>query len=251
LIYIAKKIYWADAHLRKVQYSDYNGNNTRILQLPRLAMPTSMAVYKNDLFYADFQLRTISKTYKTYGTTSTLIRANMNSFYQIKVVANDLQTTIDNHPCSRQNGDCTHFCFAVASNDTRYPITRHCGCPFGLRLDTDMASCIANPEERSENLCLAPNFFKCANDRCIRSQDRCDSVNDCLDFSDELNCPTFFCANDQFKCRNGTCIPISKRCDRRLDCADFSDEMLCPQLNCNRNQFKCANGSCIPLAWKW
>jgi hypothetical protein len=60
-----------------------------------------------------------------------------------------------------------------------------------------------------------------------------------------------YCSPDQFKCRNGTCISGYKRCDGRLDCVDFSDEMQCPRLNCDRTQFKCNNGSCIPQAWRW
>ena len=143
-------MFWADSHLRKIQYSDYDGNNTRTLQISRLTMPISLAVYKYNLFYVDFQLRTIFRTFKTSGLTSTVIRANLNFLYQIKVFADDLQTTIDNHPCSRQNGDCSHFCFTVpiSNNSQNAVVTRHCGCPYGMKLDTNnMATCIANLDE--------------------------------------------------------------------------------------------------------
>ena len=114
-----------------------------------------------------------------------------------------------------------------------------------------MATCILNSEEPAVEACTSPSSFKCNNNRCVRRRDLCDVVNDCLDFSDELNCPTSYCSpTDQFKCRNGTCIPINKRCDGQLDCSDYSDEIQCPQLNCDRSQFKCSNGSCIPMSWK-
>lgn len=142
-------MYWADSHLSKIQYSDYDGNTTSTMHISRLTMPISLAIYKYSLFYVDFRLRTIFRTFKTYGTTSTELRTNLNFLYQIKVFAYDLQTSIDNHPCSRQNGDCSHFCFAVPSKDGQYAITRHCGCPYGLKLDTNMATCIQNPEETS------------------------------------------------------------------------------------------------------
>lgn len=188
--YEGKKLFWADAHLYKIQYSDYNGNNLVTLMSSRLIMPVSLTIYKYYLFYVDFHLSNIYKSSKYFSSNPTLLRSNVNNLYQIKVQAPDLQTTIDNHPCSRQNGDCSHFCFAVPSLDPQYKLSRHCGCPFGLKLDPNMMTCIPNAEEQQVNKCLAPSYFKCNNDRCIRRSDVCDGNNDCLDFSDELNCPS-------------------------------------------------------------
>ena len=214
-------------------------------------MPTSIAVYRWNLYFIDFKLSSIMKISKSYGTSRTVMRSNLNYLYQLKVATSDLHQSIDNHPCARQNGDCSHFCFAVPSSQDQYALTRHCGCPYGQKLDSNMATCITNSDEPIVNSCLAPNFFKCSNDKCILNRARCDGVNDCLDFSDEQNCPTYHCNQDQFKCRNGTCIPSNKRCDGKYDCSDFSDEMRCPQTTCYSNQFKCTNGSCIPSSWKW
>ena len=166
--YENKRLYWSDSHLSKIQYSDYDGNNTVTLLTSRLVVPVSISVYKYNLFYIDMQLASIFKTSKYYGSSATLLRANLNNLYQLKVFAADLQTTVDNHPCARQNGDCSHFCFAVPSTNSQYALSRHCGCPYGLKLDTNMATCISNPDEQVVNTCLAPNYFKCSNNRCIR-----------------------------------------------------------------------------------
>jgi low density lipoprotein-related protein 2 len=114
------------------------------------------------------------------------------------VFASDLQTQSVNHPCSRQNGDCSHFCFTVPSLDPQYKISRHCGCPYGMKLDVNMITCVSNiVDEPLVNTCTAPYYFKCANERCVRRIDVCDGTNDCLDFSDELNCPgKFFIGNN-------------------------------------------------------
>ncbi len=214
--YQLKKVYVADLHLSKIIYFDYNGNNLIALTSVSISMPISIAVYKYNLFFYDLRLTTIYKMSKFHAYSPSVLRSGINNVYQIKLFSNDLQTLIDNHPCSRQNGDCSHFCYAVPSTTSQYQLLRHCGCPYGLKLDSNQATCILNNDEPTVNTCTSVNYFKCSNNRCIQRRDLCDGVNDCLDFSDELNCPTSYCSpTDQFKCRNGTCIPINKRCDGR------------------------------------
>jgi hypothetical protein len=69
-----------------------------------------------------------------------------------------------------------------------------------------------------------PGYFQCHNDRCVSINQTCNQVNDCGDFSDELNCS---CSDDHFRCASGHCIHASLRCDNEPDCTDASDEMHC------------------------
>ena len=133
--YSASKLYWADAHLSKIQYADFNGNNVVTLLSSALVMPISLTVYKYYAFYVDFRLASVYKTSKFFGMSPMILRQNLNNVYQIKAFGPDLQTSAINHPCARQNGDCSHFCFAVPSSDPQYKISRHCGCPYGMKLD--------------------------------------------------------------------------------------------------------------------
>jgi DNA-binding beta-propeller fold protein YncE len=101
LDYQNKKIYWADAHLNKIQYSDYNGNNLITLVSSNLITPTSIFVFKFNLFYNDFRTMSIYKTSKYYGLSSTLLSSSLNNLFQIKIYSNSFQTILDNHPCTR------------------------------------------------------------------------------------------------------------------------------------------------------
>ena len=59
--YEASKLYWADSHLSKIQYSDFNGNNLVTLVSSALVMPISLVVYKYYLFYVDFRVSSVYK----------------------------------------------------------------------------------------------------------------------------------------------------------------------------------------------
>ena len=96
--------------------------------------------------------------------------------------------------------------------------------------------------------------FQCDNGVCISMSLKCNSINECGDWSDERGCqtPTPTCAFNEFTCRSGRCIPTSWACDGRNDCGDWSDEECQrPQAQtCNSHQFTCANSNCIWDAWK-
>ena len=76
----------ADAHMDKIQCSDFNGNNLLTLVYSALVMPISIAVYKYYLFYVDFRFSNIYKTSEYYGLSPSMLRNNLNKVYQIKVI---------------------------------------------------------------------------------------------------------------------------------------------------------------------
>ncbi|XP_063154043.1 low-density lipoprotein receptor-related protein 8 [Candoia aspera] len=96
--------------------------------------------------------------------------------------------------------------------------------------------------------------FQCRNERCIPSIWKCDEDDDCLDNSDEADCPKKTCAETDFICDNGHCIPSRWKCDGEEECSDGSDEteLMCTKQVCLAEKISCGDSSnkCIPSSWK-
>jgi len=149
---------------------------------------------------------------------------------------------------------CRSMCEAALSNCAIYLDTVEL-TPQGTGTDkvncswfpdsTDPAVCVDEPPTTVSppHACPEPDMFTCDNRTCHAFKDRCDSVRDCRDHTDEMNCESFDCVEGQFQCSNGKCRPKVWRCDGRDDCGDGSDEEGCEPIGpCAHGQFKCASG---------
>ena len=81
--------------------------------------------------------------------------------------------------------------------------------------------------------CSESEFSCNSSGRCIPAAFKCDSDNDCGDFSDETGCKNVTCDSREYSCENGRCIPETWKCDSENDCGDGSDEgNFCEEKTC-------------------
>uniref|UniRef100_K7GDY5 MAM domain-containing protein n=2 Tax=Pelodiscus sinensis TaxID=13735 RepID=K7GDY5_PELSI len=93
--------------------------------------------------------------------------------------------------------------------------------------------------------------------QCVPLAVKCNGVEDCMDGTDEMNCPTeipttaspWLCKETEFLCANKGCVPSLLRCDGVSDCQFNEDETDCPTKDCFNGSLFCAStNTCIPVS---
>ncbi len=101
-----------------------------------------------------------------------------------------------------------------------------------------------DPEMCAKFTCSAGKFKCPDNLKCISTDMVCDKKGDCVDGSDEQNCP--YCP-DRFYCE-GKCITDYALCEELVDCLGNGHSASCFNYTCPRGTWKCSNElNCIDV----
>nr|AVT42511.1 Wnt co-receptor arrow [Lithobius atkinsoni] len=227
-------LFWIELQFKRIETSDIEGANRKVLVNSNLLQPVALTVYDSFLYWIDREQMMIERVNKYSGEDRERIHGRISHLSDLIAVSYLTKEAIAAHPCSTDNGGCSHLCLVDKEGKGR------CSCPLSLVLAEDERTCAEPPT-------CNPDQFTCdsGNINCIPLVWRCDGAPECEDRSDEINCPA--CVEAQFRCRNGQCIDQKYMCDGVTQCQDDSDEERC----CGKDQFSChSNHECIPLNMK-
>ena len=168
------RVYWTDVILRRMEASNLDGSDRRVIISEGIVEPVGLAVQGQWIYWADRDQGSIVRVDKVTGTSRQTVLNKLSRLSSIVAVNHLNQDTLSSHPC--YSHPCTHFCSSSPPS-----ATPTCSCPPGLSLDTDLVTCVSPPTcKPDEFTCVGPGPSGTGK-RCIPLQWRCDGQTECDD----------------------------------------------------------------------
>lgn len=150
--YITERLFFADAHLDYIAFTDLEGHHRRIV-LSGTSVPHvfALTVFDDHIYWTDWNLKTINRAEKFSGANLTVLRNTTHRPYDIHSY-HPLRQLPYNNPCANNNGGCSHLCLIAPSTSSflidnfghAESTTYQCACPSQFILSPDKKNCIAN-----------------------------------------------------------------------------------------------------------
>ncbi|CAJ0956680.1 unnamed protein product, partial [Mesorhabditis belari] len=259
--------------IERVYYSGYD--RKRIIETD-LVTPNGITI--------DFSAE---KLYFTEAETGSIQRSDLDGSFRETIVSTINATTPKNATGTKTNHKTSHpFALAIFENTIYYSdwvqravvaVNKLSGenrrIIYQNMSDQPMGIDVWNTNKEPLDCECKPGQFKCDTGECRPKEARCNFQKDCIDASDEKECPRSNCSLHEFgltkliNCERTTqCIQADWLCDGDNDCWDGWDEEQCSgellpfskkkltpvgRKDCLSSEFKCVlTGSCINNAWR-
>ncbi|XP_010163768.1 low-density lipoprotein receptor-related protein 5-like, partial [Antrostomus carolinensis] len=129
------KLFWVDADLKRIESCDLSGANRVTLEDSNILQPMGLTVLGNHLYWIDRQQQMIERVEKINGYKRTRIQGRIAHLTGIHAVEELDMEEFSVHPCSHDNGGCSHICIAKGDGTPR------CSCPEHLVLLQNLLTC--------------------------------------------------------------------------------------------------------------
>ncbi|VDK44235.1 unnamed protein product [Anisakis simplex] len=231
--FVARKLYWSDARLDKIERCDMDGKHREVIMkgndsstIGHPAHPFGLSLLGNTLFFTDWIHRAVIAVNKLTGGETRALRANITEQPMGIVAVDSLADQCGLDACSTTDLGCEDECRLTATGKP------HCACNADRRLNADNKTCSGE----YQSVCTVNEWACNGGSKCIPYEETCDMVKDCPQGEDEdvEFCARRICRDGYFSCGNGVCIRSSKKCDKVNDCKNYQDEVDC---DCAQDEF--------------
>ncbi|XP_015608522.1 low-density lipoprotein receptor-related protein 4 isoform X2 [Cephus cinctus] len=131
------KLYWNDAKLKVIEYSDLNGDKRKTL-LRNVDHPYGLAIMGENIYWSDWHAKAILRANKASGSGRDVIVDKLEGLMDIRAVSSSFDMHTSKNACEKNNGGCSHLCL-------RNPKGYSCACPTGILINEDKKSCNSTP----------------------------------------------------------------------------------------------------------
>ncbi|XP_056013210.1 low-density lipoprotein receptor-related protein 4-like [Ostrea edulis] len=132
--FASNRLYWTAGHNNRIEYSDLNGGNRRVLTTDNGADLMDIVIHGQYLYYIANNRQRITKMDKSTGSKVDFMlnHPELGKLDSIAIYADDV-VDVSTY-CSKMNGNCSTFCFPTPSGRT-------CGCQNNVDLKSDKTTC--------------------------------------------------------------------------------------------------------------
>lgn len=126
------KIYWCDANLDKIEVTNMDGSDRRVVLNDNLPHVFGLSLFGDHIYWTDWQRRTVERAHKVTGNDRTIVVDQFPDLMGLKVTK--LQEIKGTNPCMNKNGGCAHLCL-------NRPNDYVCRCSIDYELSKDRKGC--------------------------------------------------------------------------------------------------------------